>query len=519
MDRPRPVALIVLDGWGERDEEDSNAVEAARTPVMDRLRETRPFTYLRTSGEAVGLPKGQMGNSEVGHLNLGAGRVVHQDYMRINKAVGEGTLAENPRLLDLFEAVGETKTLHLFGLVSPGGVHSHQDHAAAVARAAREAGVRKLALHAFMDGRDTPPRSGADYLARLMKDLESIGLGEVATVSGRYYAMDRDNRWDRTERAYRAMAFGESEIRHEDPVAGIRASYDNDITDEFIEPFVVTRDGGPVATIEDGDGVLFFNFRADRARQLTRAFTEDGFDAFDRGKSWDLHFTTMTRYHQDFTLPVLFPEKKPENILADVLEEAGLTNLRIAETEKYPHVTFFFNGGRDHEYPGESRVLVPSPKVATYDLQPEMSAPEVCDAVVNEIGRGEHDVVILNYANCDMVGHTGDFDAAVKAVETVDACLGRTLEAVEKSGGVAIVTADHGNAEQMWDPETNGPHTAHTLNPVVCVLFDPRGGEPATLREGGVLADVAPTMLQFLGLAQPSEMTGETLIEGGLPGA
>ncbi|MBI3128559.1 MAG: 2,3-bisphosphoglycerate-independent phosphoglycerate mutase [Candidatus Tectomicrobia bacterium] len=509
MPVPRPVMLIVLDGWGLREERSHNAVALARTPVMDSLLAARPNTRLRTCGRAVGLPDGQMGNSEVGHLNLGAGRVVNQDIRRIEAAIEDGGFDRNPVLLEAARAAKRSGgALHVMGLVSDGGVHSHQDHGVAAARLARREGVERIFAHAFTDGRDTPPRSGREFVAKFAGDLEREAGARVATVMGRYYAMDRDKRWERTERAYRALVRGEG-IPAADPAAAVEDSYAKDVTDEFIEPRVIQADGGPLAAIRDGDSVVCFNFRSDRARQLTRALVIPGFDGFGVPGRPRIHYACMTVYDETFHLPAAFPPQAMTGLFCHALEAAGKTCLRTAETEKYPHVTFFFNGGVEEPPRGERRIMVPSPKVATYDLQPEMSAEGVTEVVLRAIEEGKDDAIVVNYANPDMVGHTGVEAAAVKAVETVDACLGRVLRALEAKGGAAVVTADHGNCEQMWDEKTNGPHTAHTLNDTPCIVIDP--GYRGALRAGGALCDVAPTLLGLMELEPTPEMTGKDL--------
>ncbi len=502
--------LIVLDGWGLREETAHNAAALARTPTMDRLLAARPHTRLRTCGRAVGLPDGQMGNSEVGHLNLGAGRVVNQDIVRIDRTIEEGSFFENPAFAEAVRAaVSEGGAVHILGLVSDGGVHSRQDHAVAAARLARKAGAERIYAHAFMDGRDTPPTAGLGYLEKYAADLEREAGARIATVSGRYYAMDRDKRWERTKRAYDAMVSGEG-IPCADPLAAMRESYADEVTDEFIEPRVVQEGSAPLARIRDGDAVLFFNFRADRARQITRALTEGGFDGFDI-EPLRLHYACMTEYDETFGLPVAFGPVEMTGLFCHALAAAGKTSLRVAETEKYPHVTYFFNGGVEEPVPGERREMVPSPKVATYDLQPEMSAAGVTEVILKAIAGGADDAIILNFANPDMVGHTGVEEAAVRAVETVDACLGQILEALERAGGAALVTADHGNCEEMWDEKNNCPHTAHTLNDTPCIVVAP--GFEGPLREGGALCDVAPTLLGMMGVPQPTEMTGRDLRE------
>ena len=505
----KPLALIIMDGFGLRRETEGNAIAAAKHPTLDRLWETCPHTQIGASGLDVGLPDGQMGNSEVGHTNMGAGRIVYQELTRITKSIEDGEMEREPALLHAMEnAKKPGAALHLMGLLSDGGVHSHIRHLFGLLEMAKKNGVEKVFIHCFMDGRDVPPTSGAEYIEQLQNELARIGLGKIATVSGRYYAMDRDNRWERVVKAYDAMVNGEG-IKAPDPVAMMHQSYADGVTDEFIVPAVVTEN----ATIRSGDSVIFFNFRPDRARELTRTLVDPDFAGFGRKKGFfPLTYICMTQY--DATMPNVEVAYKPqslENTLGEYISKKGLTQLRIAETEKYAHVTFFFNGGVEAPYPGEDRALIPSPKVATYDLQPEMSACLVTDEVVKRIRSGRYDVIILNYANCDMVGHTGVFEAAVKAVEAVDTCLGRTLAAIEEMGGRAFVTADHGNADRMTD-EHGEPFTAHTTNPVpfIAVGFP----EVARLRqEGGRLADIAPTMLQALGLPQPPEMTGRSMLE------
>ena len=503
----QPLALIILDGFGCREETKGNAIAAARTPHLDHLMASCPHTRIGASGMDVGLPDGQMGNSEVGHTNIGAGRIVYQELTRITKSFDEGEALGNPALTAAMEnARRPGQALHLMGLLSDGGVHSHIRHLYGLMEMARRFAVERVYLHCFMDGRDVPPTSGIEFIAALQQKIKELGLGQIATVSGRYYAMDRDNRWERVKLAYDAIVNGEGN-KDPDPVAVMQKSYDAGVTDEFIVPTVATEGAG----IKAGDSVIFFNFRPDRARELTRTLVDPDFAGFEREKGFfPLTYICMTQY--DATMPNVEVAYRPEslaNTLGEYLSRLGKTQLRIAETEKYAHVTFFFNGGVEAPYEGEDRVLIPSPKVATYDLQPEMSAYAVTDEAVRRIENGRYDVIILNYANCDMVGHTGVFEAAVKAVEAVDTCLGRLLAALEKAGGRAFLTADHGNADQMAD-ENGAPFTAHTTNPVPFVAI---GFGDVKLRSGGRLADIAPTMLQAMGLPQPEEMTGRSLLE------
>jgi 2,3-bisphosphoglycerate-independent phosphoglycerate mutase len=503
----RPVMLVILDGFGWREDVADNAVRQARTPTFDRLWEAGPRGFLRTSGEDVGLPAGQMGNSEVGHLNIGAGRVIMQDLPRISGAVASGDIARAPALVDLIKKLKQSGgTCHLVGLVSPGGVHSHQDHAAALAKILAEAGVPTL-VHAITDGRDTPPQTAAEYVDRLAAALpRSVA---IATVCGRYYAMDRDKRWERVAKAYRAIVEAEGP-RFADAQAAIADAYAKKTFDEFILPAVIGNYGG----MQDGDGVLCFNFRADRVREILGAMLEADFSGFARSRIVRLAAAVgMTQYSDalDKLMQAIFPSQTLTNILGEVVSRAGRTQLRMAETEKYPHVTYFLNGGHEEPYGGEDRIMVPSPKVATYDLQPEMSAPELTDKAVAAINSGKYDLIVLNYANPDMVGHTGSLGAAIKAVETVDAGLGRIAEAIQNADGALLVTADHGNCETMRDPETGGPHTAHTTNPVPVVLL---GARNRALVAEGRLADIAPTLLELMGLPKPQEMTGASLLQG-----
>ena len=514
--RPKPIVLTVLDGWGYRAETKGNAIALARKPNYDRLLKDFPKTLIGTSGPAVGLPEGQMGNSEVGHLNIGAGRIVHMDITRVDQLISTGEFFRQPLLLEAMER-GHTRQLHLMGLLSDGGVHSHLNHLFALLRMARENKVARVFVHCFMDGRDTPPNSGIDYLRELEQKLRELGSGQIATVIGRYYAMDRDNRWERIEKGYRAMAHGDAEAKFSDPIAAMRASYEKGVTDEFVLPAVITTEPAPGkpavprATIHDDDAVIFFNFRADRARQMTRALVDPGFkEIADPARPKKLLFVAMTQYEKTWPwLRYLLAPEKLEHILANVFADMQFKNLRVAETEKYAHVTYFFNGGVEKPFPGEERVLVPSPKVPTYDLKPEMSAAGVADAVVHAIEKGEFDAIIMNFANADMVGHSGKLEAAVKACETVDECLGRIFQSLRPRGGAWIITADHGNAETMIDPVTGGPHTYHTTNPVPFVLAT--DDDRMQLAAGGSLRDIAPTMLGVLGIAGPREMTGRDL--------
>jgi 2,3-bisphosphoglycerate-independent phosphoglycerate mutase len=508
--RPRPVVLCVLDGWGYREDPADNAVAQGNTPVFDALWQAGPHALLHTSGGDVGLPDGQMGNSEVGHMSLGAGRIVLQDLPMIDKAITAGEFDRNAALQGHIQALKQSGgTCHLMGLLSPGGVHSHQDHIVALARTLTLAGV-PVVVHAFTDGRDVPPKSAREQVARFLKDIEGLSNLRMGTVDGRYYAMDRDKRWERVQRAYEAMVAAKGNAAP-DALTAIDQSYQGDVTDEFILPTVIDGYTG----MRDGDGLLMTNFRADRAREILTALLDPAFKGFERGRPVRFAAATgMVEYSADLNqfLTAIFPPKELTHVLGEVVANAGLKQLRIAETEKYPHVTFFLNGGEEKQYPGEDRILVPSPKVATYDLQPEMSAPEVTDKLVAAIDSGQYDLVVINYANPDMVGHSGILQAAIKAVETVDHCLGRLVEAVRREGGVLLVTADHGNSEMLRDPETGGPHTAHTLNAVPAILVN--GPKDAGLRDGR-LADVAPTLLELMGLPQPQEMTGRSLIDQG----
>ena len=507
----KPVVLMILDGYGLNKKEEANAVFEAKTPVMDKLMAECPFVEGNASGLAVGLPDGQMGNSEVGHLNMGAGRIVYQELTRITKSIADGDFFENEEFLKAVENCKKNNSaLHMYGLVSDGGVHSHNTHIYGLLELAKRNGLENVFVHCFLDGRDTPPASGKDFVAELEAKMAEIGVGKVASVMGRYYAMDRDNRWDRVELAYRALTLGEGNT-NESATAAIQASYDDGKTDEFVMPTVVVENGAPVGLINDNDSIIFFNFRPDRAREITRAFCDDEFAGFAREKKQGLVYVCFTDYDETITGKlVAFKKQSITNTFGEFLAANGKTQARIAETEKYAHVTFFFNGGIEEPNEGEDRILVKSPKVATYDLQPEMSAPQVCDKLVEAIGSDKYDVIIINFANPDMVGHTGVEAAAIAAVETVDACVGRAVDAVKAAGGAMFICADHGNAEQLLDYETGAPFTAHTTNPVPFILVN--AGEEFGLREGGCLADIAPTLIEIMGLEQPKEMTGKSLL-------
>lgn len=507
---PKPVALIILDGFGLRDDVTGNAVAQAKKPNYDRYWSTYPHTTLTASGEAVGLPDGQMGNSEVGHLNIGAGRIVYQDLTRISKSIRDGEFFDNETLLGAVRhAKANGKKLHLYGLLSDGGVHSHIAHLFALLELAKKEDLQEVYIHAFLDGRDVAPDSAKGYLEQLQAKIEEVGVGRIATVQGRYYAMDRDKRWERTEKSYRAMVYGEGP-KYTDPIKAVVESYEKSVYDEFVMPTVIVGENEePVGLVESEDSIVFFNFRPDRAIQLGQVFTNEDFRGFDRGEKCpkNLHFVCLTLFSETIGGYVAYSPKNLDNTLGEVLVQNNKKQLRIAETEKYPHVTFFFSGGRDVELPGETRILINSPKVATYDLKPEMSAYEVAAAAVKEIEADNHDAIILNFANPDMVGHSGMLEPTIKAVEATDECLGQVVEAVLAKGGVAIITADHGNADMVFD-ENGRPFTAHTTNPVPCIVTV----AGAELREGGILADLAPTVLDLLELAKPAEMTGTTLI-------
>jgi 2,3-bisphosphoglycerate-independent phosphoglycerate mutase len=512
--QPRPIVLTVLDGWGYRAEAKGNAIALARKPAYDELMRKFPNTLIHTSGPFVGLPEGQMGNSEVGHMNMGAGRIVHMDITRIDLLIANKHIQNVPLFRQAMER-GRQGQLHLLGLLSDGGVHSHIQHLFALLEMAKLEKVEKVFVHCFMDGRDTPPNSGRDYLRQLQQKMRELGVGEIATLVGRYYAMDRDNRWERVELAYRALVHGEAEIKTDDPVQALQRSYGQGVTDEFVKPIVVMKGNGasasPVGLIRDDDAVIFFNFRADRARQMTFALAAPSFDKFANAKRpKNLFYVAMTQYDKNWPwLKYVIAPEKLEHILAQVFADLQYKNLRTAETEKYAHVTYFFNGGVEKPFAGEERILVPSPKVATYDLKPEMSAAGITDTVVKAIEKGEFDAIIMNYANADMVGHSGRLEAAIKAVETVDAGLARIYQTLKPRGGAWIITADHGNAETMIDPATGGPHTYHTTNPVPFILVGDE--DRVQLKPGGSLRDIAPTMLSILGQPRPKDMTGTDL--------
>ena len=505
MIKKRPVLLMILDGYGISGEKEGNAISAANTPNMDKLFSSYPHSLLKASGESVGLPEGQMGNSEVGHLNIGAGRIVYQDLTRITRSIREGDFFSNRSLLDAMQEVkAHDSSLHLMGLLSDGGVHSQNTHLFALLEMAKRQGIRKVYVHAFLDGRDVPPKSALTYIEDAKKRMMELE-GEFATISGRYYAMDRDKRWERVKKAYDAIIEGEG-VKAESAILAVKNAYARGETDEFLTPAVILKGKRPVSIVTDNDSVIFFNFRSDRAREITRAFIEDSFNGFERRSHPRTHFVCLTQYDETFDVTVAFPQEQLNNILAETLSKHHLRQLRIAETEKYAHVTFFFNGGVEVPFEGEDRILVPSPKIPTYDLQPQMSAFMVTDKVVEAVSSEKYDVIILNYANCDMVGHTGVFEAAVKAVESIDQCIDRVFGSVRKANGLLIITADHGNAEKMTD-ERGGIQTAHTSGPVPFMICE----KDIRLKDG-ILADVAPTILELLGIEKPEEMTGRSLI-------
>lgn len=507
--RPKPLALIILDGWGKNTEKNGNAVEMAHTPYLDQLFKTYPNTLLTASGEAVGLPEGQMGNSEVGHLNIGSGRIVYQDFTRISRAVKTGELKNNQVLNSIIKTtLREGKVLHLIGLLSDGGVHSHINHLFGLLELAKEVGLKEVYVHAILDGRDVPPKSAKKYIEMLETKLNELRIGKVASVSGRYYTMDRDQRWERVQKGYDAMVLGKGKTAGS-PIEAVENAYQADETDEFVTPTVIVgENGNAVANINHGDSILFYNFRADRARQITRALALQEFKGFDRGEYLKPNFICMTEYDENFHLPIAFPPVEIPQTLAEVLSNNNLKQLRIAETEKYAHVTFFFNGGKEEPVKGEERILIPSPQVATYDLKPEMSAFEVTERLIGELKKDTYDLIILNYANCDMVGHTGVIDAAIKAIEVVDECLSKLIPVILDQGGQILLTSDHGNAEKMLAGDA--PHTAHTTFPVPMIYV--AENTDLDLRDGGILADLAPTILKILKIAQPEEMTGKSLL-------
>ncbi|PKH92467.1 MULTISPECIES: 2,3-bisphosphoglycerate-independent phosphoglycerate mutase [unclassified Pseudoalteromonas] len=506
----KPLVLMILDGWGYREDTQSNAILAANTPVLDNLWATRPHTLISASGLDVGLPDGQMGNSEVGHVNLGAGRIVYQDFTRITKAINDGEFDSTPALVEnIDKAISAGKAVHIMGLLSPGGVHSHEDHIVASIKLAAKRGAKEVYFHGFLDGRDTPPRSAKASIERIEALFSELKCGRLASLIGRYYAMDRDNRWNRVEKAYNVIALAEGDFNFDNGVEALNAAYERDENDEFVAATTITPTGAAPASINDGDTLIFANFRADRAREITRAFVEPDFDGFARKRTPELSaFVMMTEYAADIDAPIAFGSTPLVNVLGEWFEKNNKTQLRISETEKYAHVTFFFSGGRESEFEGETRELIPSPQVATYDLQPEMNSEMLTDKLVAAIKSGKYDAIICNYPNGDMVGHSGVFEAAVKACEAVDSCIGRVVDALEEFGGEALITADHGNAEQMADLKTGQAHTAHTSEPVHFIYV----GRDAEPMQGKALSDVAPTMLHLMGMEQPSEMTGTPIM-------
>ena len=508
--KEKPIVLVIMDGFGHSEEKEGNAIAAAHKPTWDRLWRERPHTLIRGSGAEVGLPADQMGNSEVGHLNLGAGRVVYQEYTRVSRSIKTGSFFTNDTLVESVNIAKDTnKAVHILGLLSPGGVHSHELHIHAMCQLAVQQGVEKVYLHAFLDGRDTAPKSARNSIEAMEEKFSEIGGGQIASVIGRFYAMDRDHRWPRIQSAYDLITSGEAEYQAESALIALDNAYGREETDEFVKATAIIAEGEKAVRIEDGDVVIFMNYRSDRARQITRPFIEEDFDAFERKYVPKLGcFTSLTEYHSDYDIPVAYPAERLTNVFGDYISRLGMRQLRIAETEKYAHVTFFFNGGREEPFEFEDRLLIPSPNVATYDQQPEMNAIELTDNLIAAIEGGKYDVIICNYANPDMVGHSGNFEAAVKAIETIDDCLARLLIPIEKAGGEMLITADHGNAEMMFNKETGQPHTAHTTNPVPFVYV----GRAAKMASSGALSDVAPTMLYLMGIEQPSEMTGRSLI-------
>jgi len=506
----KPIVLIVLDGWGYSEDPNFNAISNAKTPTWNHLWNRYPHTLIKGSGAEVGLPSGQMGNSEVGHLNLGAGRVVYQEFTRVSRAIRTGSFFTNQTLTDAVDcAINNDKALHIMGLLSDGGVHSHEEHIQAMAKLAVERGARKVYLHAFLDGRDTPPKSALEYLTKMEDTFRQLGNGRIASIVGRYYAMDRDHRWPRVKVTYDLITKSIADFQAETSIAGLEMAYERGETDEFVKPTRIVPAGEQPVTVNDGDIIVFMNYRSDRARQITRPFIEPGFSEFEINDPPKIgRFVSLTEYSSEFDVPVAFPPDRLSNVFGEYISKLGLRQLRIAETEKYAHVTFFFNGGIEEPFDGESRILIPSPDVATYDLKPEMSAVELTDQLVSAIKSGKFDTIICNYANPDMVGHTGNFEATIKAIEALDKQLDRVVDAVLKQGGELLITADHGNAEQMRNPETGQAHTAHTSNPVPLIYI----GRPATLMDNGALSDVTPTMLYLMGLEKPSEMGGDSLV-------
>lgn len=506
----KPIVLVILDGFGHSEEIEGNAIAAAHKPTWDKLWEENPHTYIKGSGAEVGLPAEQMGNSEVGHLNLGAGRVVYQEYTRVSRSIKTGSFFTNDTLIESVEiAKANNKAVHILGLLSSGGVHSHEDHIHAMCQLAVEQGVENVYLHAFLDGRDTPPKSAKESIEKMQEKFSELGAGRFASIIGRYFAMDRDRRWSRVQSAYELLIDGKGEFQAESAMAALENAYERGESDEFVKATAIIPEGKTAVTVEDGDVIIFMNFRSDRARQITRPFIEKDFDSFERKRAPRLGcFASLTEYHSEYDIPIAYPAERLTNVFGDYISRLGMHQLRIAETEKYAHVTFFFNGGREEPFEFEERILVPSPDVATYDQQPEMNAIKLTDHMVESMESGKYDVIICNYANPDMVGHSGKFDAAVKAIETIDDCLARLLVSIEKVGGEMLITADHGNAEMMFDKETGQPHTAHTSNPVPFVYV----GREAKMASTGALSDVAPTMLYLMGIEQPTEMTGRSLI-------